>query len=130
MTLSQLKAYPYVTYDASTDPIYFTEESILYEPLDRCVHVSDRATKMSVLRSSDAFSIGVDLPNFNQDIYFKNRTTELIAIPFADQSAPILVGILERTRHLRSEIGQSYIELLRKHLSELSLPGTKCTGGN
>ena len=125
LTLAQLKAYPYVTYDASTDPIYFTEESILYEPLDRCVHVSDRATKMSVLRSSDAFSIGVDLPNFNRDIYFKNRATELIAIPFADQSAPILVGILERTRHLRSEIGQRYIELLRKHLLELSLPGTK-----
>ena len=60
-----------------------------------------------------------------RDIYFKNRTTELIAIPFVDQSAPILVGIVERTRHLRSEFGQMYMELLKKHLSELSLPGAR-----
>lgn len=125
LSLSDLKAYPYVTYDCSTDPIYFTEESILYEALDRCIHVSDRATKMSVLRSSDAFSIGVDLPNFNRDIYFKNRTTELIAIPFSDQSAPILVGHLEKNRALGSEIGQRYIALLKKHLSALTLPGTE-----
>lgn len=116
--------YPYVTYDRSADPIYFTEETILYEPLERCIHVSDRATKMSVIRSSDAFSIGVDLPNFNRDIYFKDRSTELIAIPFADQTERILVGYLEKNGNIKSEIGQKYIELLGKHLSGLSLPGT------
>lgn len=124
LTLNQLKQYPYVTYDRSADPIYFTEETLLYEPLDRCIHVSDRATKMSVIRSSDAFSIGVDLPNFNRDIYFQNRSTELIAIPFADQMEQILVGFLEKNGNIKSEIGQKYIELLGKHLSRLSLPGT------
>ena len=124
LSLEQLKQYPYVTYDQSADPIYFTEETILYEPLDRCVHVSDRATKMSVLRSSDAFSIGVDLPNFNRDIYFRKHATELIAIPFADQAEPVLVGYLEKNGHIRTEIGQRYIELLAEHLNSLALPRT------
>lgn len=88
------------------------------------MHVSDRATKMSVIRSSDAFSIGVDLPNFNRDIYFRKHATELIAIPFADQAEPVLVGYLEKNGHIRTEIGQRYIELLAEHLNSLALPRT------
>lgn len=124
LTLDQLKQYPYVTYEQSADPIFYTEETILYEPLERCIHVSDRATKMSVIRSSDAFSIGIDLPNFNRDIYFQNRSTELIAVPYADQPEPIHVGYLERNNHIVSEIGIQYLALLEKHLRKLSLPGT------
>lgn len=124
LSLSQLAAYPYVTYDHSADPIYYTEETILYEPLARCVHVSDRASKMSVIRSSDGFSIGVDLPNFNRDIYFQNRTTELIAIPFADQTEQIQAGYLEKNNHIQTDIGAHYLALLKKHIRRLSLPGT------
>lgn len=124
LSLSQLSAYPYVTYDHSIDPISYTEETILYEPLQRCVHVSDRATKMSIIRSSNAFSIGVDLPNFNRDIYFQNRTTELIAIPFADQSEQIQAGYLEKNNHIQTDIGTYYLALLKKHIRKLSLPGT------
>lgn len=124
LTLEQLASYPYVTYAHSADPIFFTEETILYEPLDRCVHVSDRATKMSVIRSSDAFSIGVDLPNFNRDIYFQNRSTELIAVPFADQSELIQTGYLEKNNHIQTDIGSKYLTLLKKHIQKLTLPGT------
>lgn len=124
LSMEQLRQYPYITYDHSVDPIFLTEETILYEPLRRCIHVSDRATKMSVLRSSDAFCIGVDLPNFNRDIYFRNRSTELIAIPYAGQPEPIQVGYLEKNDHVRSEIGAQYLELLQAHLARLSLPGT------
>lgn len=124
LSLEQLKPYPYVTYDRSLEPVYFTEETILPEALERRVHVSDRATKMSVIRSSDAFSIGVDLPNFNRDIYFQNRSTELIAIPFSDQREPIFLGYLEKSGHVKTEIGEKYLQLLEKHARKLSLPGT------
>ena len=70
---------PYVPLQA---PDYYSEESLFFAPMMKNIHVSDRATKMSVIRSSDAFSVGVDLPNFNQDIYFKRRNTEMVAIPF------------------------------------------------
>lgn len=124
LTLEQLKPYPYVTYDRMSAPIYYTEESVVYEPLDRCIHVSDRATKMSVIRTLDAFSIGIDLPNFNRDIYFRDRSTELVAIPFVDQSDPIIVGYLEKNGHVLSENAVRYIELLAKHIRKLALPGT------
>lgn len=124
LSLDRLKDYPYVTYEQSADPIFYTEETILYEPLRRCIHVSDRATKMSVIRSSDAFSIGVDLPNFNRDIYFQNRSTELIAVPFEDQSEIIQAGYLERNNHIHTDIGSRYLALLRKHVRKLQLPGT------
>ena len=88
----------------------------------RNVHVSDRATKMSVIRSSDAFSIGVDLPNFNQDIYFKRRNTEMVAIPFADQPEPILVGVLTKNGQELSETGRRYIDLLKEHIEKLRVP--------
>lgn len=123
LSLAQLAAYPYVTYEQATEPIFYTEETILYEPLNRCVHVSDRATKMSVIRSSDAFSIGIDLPNFNRDIYFQNRSTELIAVPFADQTEPIQAGYLEKNHHIPTEIGSIYLNLLKKHIQKLALPG-------
>lgn len=121
--IEDLKNYPYVTYDRSSDPIYYTEETVLYEPFERCIHVCDRATKMSVIRSTDAFSIGIDLSNVNKDIQNKGRSTELAAIPYADQSVPILVGYLEKNGHVISEIGQKYIKLLEKHIEMLSLPG-------
>ncbi len=123
LTIEQLKPYPFVTYDRMSAPIYYTEEIVFYEPLDRCIHVSDRATKMSVIRTLDAFSIGIDLPNFNRDIYFKDSSTELIAIPFVDQSDSIIVGYLEKNGHVLSENGSRYVELLSKHIQKLALPG-------
>lgn len=124
LSMAQLSEYPYVTYEHSADPVFFTEETALYEPLQRCIHVRDRATKMSVIRSSDAFSIGVDLPNFNRDVYFQNRSTELIAVPFSDQAESIQVGYLEKNNHIQTEIGGQYLALLKKHIRKLSLPGT------
>ena len=77
---------------------------------------------MSVIRSSDAFSVGVDLPNFNQDIYFKRRNTEMVAVPFADHPEPILIGVLTRNGKSPTEIGERYVELLKSHIEKLRVP--------
>lgn len=122
LTLDDLRFYPFVTYDQERAPGYYSEESLFYAPMLRNIHVSDRATKMSVIRSSDAFSVGVDLPNFNQDIYFKRRNTELAAIPFADQPEPMLVGMLTKNGHALTELGQKYIALLGEHINLLRVP--------
>ena len=122
LSLDDLREYPFVTFDQEEAPSYYSEESLFYAPMVRNVHVSDRATKMSVIRSSDAFSIGVDLPNFNQDIYFKRRNTEMVAIPFADQPEPILVGVLTKNGQELSETGRRYIDLLKEHIEKLRVP--------
>lgn len=122
VTLEELKNYPFVTYDQEQAPSYFSEESLFYAPLKKNIHVCDRATKMAVIRSSDAFSIGVDLPNFNRDIYFKNSSNELAAIPFADQPEPLLIGYLMKNGHSLSQIGVRYLDLLLKHIDLLQMP--------
>lgn len=122
IVLDDLREYPFVTYDQEQAPSYYSEESLFFAPMMKNIHVSDRATKMSVIRSTNAFSIGVDLPNFNQDIYFKRRATELVAIPFADQPKPILVGILTKNGGSLSEIGGRYVELLKDHIDALRVP--------
>ena len=120
---ADLNDYPFVTYDDEDSPDYYSEESIFFKPFRKTIHVQDRATKMSVIRSSDAFSIGIDLPNFNRDVYFHNSETELVAIPFGDQIAPVKVGVLQKSGFETSMIADQYIELLRKHIDLLILPG-------
>ena len=130
LSLQDLLPYPFVTYDQDQAPSYYSEESLPFTPAPdgrlplKNIHVSDRATKMSVIRSTDAFSVGVDLPNFNRDIYFKRRSTELVAIPFAGQPEPILVGVLTRNGHALTPLGERYIGLLRDHIEALRVPTT------
>lgn len=122
LSLDDLLPYPFVTFDQTQAPSYYTEESLFFAPLTKNIHVSDRATKMSVIRSSNAFSVGVDLPNFNLDIYFKNRATEMIAIPFENLMEPIRVGLLLRNGSQLSEMGQRYVSLLKEHIEKLRVP--------
>ena len=122
LALEDLRPYPFVTYDQTQAPDYYSEESLFFAPMVKNIHVSDRATKMSVIRSTDAFSVGVDLPNFNQDIYFKRRAAEMVAIPFSDQADPIAVGVLMKNGHAPSDIAQRYIALLNEHVERLRVP--------
>ena len=125
LTMEDLKDYPYVTYDEEDSPNYYSEESIFFKPFRRCIHVQDRSTKMSMIRSCDAFSIGIDLPNFNKDIYFRNSDSAMIAIPFADQKELVQVGYLRKNTGDPSPVAKQYIELLKTHVNKLILPITR-----
>ncbi len=122
VSLSDLSSYPFVTYDQQKAPSYYSEECVFFKDLKKNVHVSDRATKMSILRSTNAFSIGADLPNFNLDIYFKRRNTELIALPFSDQSQQFRVGYLMKNGRVPGKIAEKYLDLLSRHIEQLKLP--------
>ena len=123
LTLEELHDYPFVTFDQEDAPSYYSEEISFFQPLARTIHVCDRATKMAVIRSSDAFSIGIDLPNFNADLYFQNRKTELAAIPYRDQAEPVLVGYLSKSGHELSATAKDYLLLLDKHIQALRPAG-------
>ena len=125
LTLEELTDYPFVTFDQEDAPSYYTEESTFYRPLKRNIHVCDRSTKMAMIRSSDAFSIGVDLPNFNADLYFQNRSTELAAIPFRDQPDPVIVGYLTKNGREPGDTARAYLRLLQEHILKLQPPGAQ-----
>ncbi len=122
LTLDDVKDFPFVTYDQDDAPGYYTEETLLFKRLPRAIHVCDRATKMYLVRNSDAYSIGVDLPNFNRDEYFQDSNTELTAIPLADNTSRVDAGyIMQKDRRL-SETGEEYVRILRSHIETLHLP--------
>lgn len=127
LSLTDLVEYPFVTYDQEETPNYYTEESCSFLPFHKHICVCDRATKMYVIRNSDAFSIGVDLPNFNLDIYFKDksagqRPVQMAAIPFKDQNGAVKVGYLAKNSHAVSPLAEQYLQLLSKHIGLLQLP--------
>ena len=127
LSLTDLQDYPFVTYDQEETPNYYSEESTSFLPFRKHIRVCDRATKMYVIRGTNAFSIGVDLPNFNLDIYFRDRLSglehvQMVAIPYADQSEPVKVGYLIKNGHALSPLGEEYLRLLSRHIAMLQLP--------
>ncbi len=119
LSLDMLAPYPFVTYDQDEAPGYFTEEVLLFTPQKRNIHVCDRATKMLLLRNTDAFSIGIDLPNYIKDIYFQSSDTELTARPLKDFPEPVITGFLTLKEHPLSPLGQKYIENLSEKIGDL-----------
>ena len=71
LSIKDLEKYPFVTYDQELETSHFSEEPLFYKLLNKNVHVSDRCTKIALVRKTDCFSIGPDLPNSNADAFHK-----------------------------------------------------------
>ena len=124
ISVEDLKEYPFVTYDLEDIPSQYTEEILFYDILDKIIHVSDRSTKLALIRKSLAFSLGVDLPNSNADSFFRNTANEVRAIPLKEPVEPLHVGYLVRKGHEPGVLGNRYLELLKEEIGRLYQPGS------
>ncbi|NBH61180.1 LysR family transcriptional regulator [Anaerotruncus sp. 80] len=115
VSLHDLAAYPFVTYDQSPESSHYTEESLFYESLNQNVHVCDRSTKIAMIRGSDAFSIGPDLTNSNADKFHSNLG-EIMAKPLNTQLDKIIAGYLVQREHHLSDYGKIYLKNLEKDI--------------
>ncbi len=62
ISLEDLKPYPYITYDqGEAGPIEFSEELAENNPSKKQIHISDRATLMNLLLSTDSYTIGTGI---------------------------------------------------------------------
>ena len=62
LSLDDLKPYPYITYDqGEAGPIEFSEELAESNPSKKQIHISDRATLMNLLLSTDSYTIGTGI---------------------------------------------------------------------
>jgi len=62
LSLEDLKPYPYITYDqGEAGPIEFSEELAESNPSKKQIHISDRATLMNLLLSTDSYTIGTGI---------------------------------------------------------------------
>lgn len=118
VSLSELADYPFVTYDQSSESSHYTEEALFYESLNQNVHVSDRSTKIAMIRGTNAFSIGPDLTNSNADKFHSNLG-EITARPLNTHLDTIIAGYLVKSEHSLSDYGKIYLEFLRNDIRTL-----------
>ncbi|MEG1497531.1 MAG: LysR family transcriptional regulator [Clostridiales bacterium] len=116
ISLNELEPYPFVTYDQEKETSHFTEEPLFYNLLSKNIHVSDRCTKIALIRKTNCFSIGPDLTNSNADSFHKG-IGEIRTIPLCDEINHLHIGyILKKDKTFHNSI-KDYIDLLITDLS-------------
>ncbi|MDY2628822.1 MAG: LysR family transcriptional regulator [Lachnospiraceae bacterium] len=116
--LKDLEDYPFVTYDQETETSHFSEEPLFYKILNKNVHVSDRCTKIALVRKTDCFSIGPDLTNSNADAFHKGLNS-IVARPLEDELSTLHLGYIMRKGQVLSSLGKQYLKFLEKDVREI-----------
>ncbi len=106
ITAEQLSAYPYVFYDQGDNNTSFFTEELTKEPLgDRRVEISDRASLMNVLLSSDCCTVGTGImPSLLND-------GKIVAI-LLDSEELYHIGYLLNTDRRQTPLTDMFIRLL------------------
>ncbi len=113
LSLSELKSYPYVSYEQGEHTSsFFTEEMMSAESADKHIEISDRATLMNVLLVTDAYTVGTGImPSA------LNRG-DIVSVPFESEEHYVIGYILSEGRK-SSELTNEFITLLEKSLKEM-----------
>jgi len=106
LSLSELKGYPYVSYEQGDRNIsFFTEEIVSGLKSKKHIEISDRATLMNMLLVTDCYTVGTGImPSA------LNRG-DIVGIPLKSDDFYIIGYILNTARKLTDETKQ-FIELL------------------
>ena len=106
LSISDMKGYPYVSYEQGEQNIsFFTEEITSDLHSDKHVEISDRATLMNVLMITDAYTIGTGImPSA------LNRG-DIVSIPLESDEFYVIGYILNSKRKI-SPLAQRFIDLL------------------
>lgn len=100
------------TYDQEADRSEYTEEVVFHQIAEKTVHVSDRCSKVALVRFTDAFSIGPDLTNSNADA-FHSGMGEIVAMPVEEISDSLHVGYLLQKNVAVSAAMAVFLDYLR-----------------
>ena len=112
VSMAELLQYPFVTYDQEADRSEYTEEVVFHQIAEKTVHVSDRCSKVALVRFTDAFSIGPDLTNSNADA-FHSGMGEIVAMPVEEISDSLHVGYLLQKNVAVSAAMAVFLDYLR-----------------
>lgn len=110
ISLAELKEYPFVSFDQSSDnDFYLTEEALGDHEFDKKIKSNDRATSSEIMASLNGYSIGTG--GMTESITLKD---EFIAIKLQEED-PLTIGYILRKNHELSDIGKKYINELRNY---------------
>ena len=110
ISLDELKEYPCVSFDQSSDSeFYLSEEALGDYEFDKLIKSNDRATSAEIMAQLNGYSIGTGI--MTDSITFKD---EFVAIKLKEED-PLTIGYIIRKNHKISDIGKVYIEELQKY---------------
>ena len=122
VTLDELDKYAFVTYDQEKSVSRYTEEPVFYGHFRKNIHVSDRSTKLALIRTNNCFSIELDLPNNAslKEASGKNiQWARICSVPVAELDTPFRIGYLIRKGRTPDAAGTHYIDLLLEEIQTL-----------
>lgn len=110
ISLEELKEYPCVSFDQSSDSeFYLSEEALGNYDFDKLIKSNDRATSAEIMAELNGYSIGTGI--MTDSVTLKD---EFVAIKLKEED-PLTIGYIKRKNHKLSEIGEVYIEELNQY---------------
>ena len=110
ISLSDLKGYPCVSFDQSSDnSFYLSEEALFEHDFKKNIRSTDRATSAEVVVALNGYSIGTGIVIDNLSL-----KEGFVAKKLKEQD-PLTIGYIVKEKHSLSEMGKAYIEELMKY---------------
>lgn len=111
LSLEQLNPYPYVQYTQGEDTYQFSEEIVMPDiKPQRMIHVTDRSTLFSIIKETDAYTVGTG-------ILFHSLNDQFTAIPLKNPLDIMCVGWIKPDNASLSPEARNYIEQVQKALT-------------
>lgn len=113
ISLKELTDYPCVSFDQSSDnDFYLSEEALGNYEFDKLIKSNDRATSSEIMAKLNGYSIGTGI--MTESITLKDG---FVTIKLKEED-PLTIGYIIRKNHKLSDIGEIYIEELKKYQEE------------
>ena len=110
ISLEDLKEYPCVCFDQSSDnDFYLSEEALGDYEFEKLIKSNDRATSSEIMAKLNGYSIGTGIMTDSITLQDGFVTIKL------KEEDPLTIGYITRKNHKLSDIGEMYIEELRKY---------------
>lgn len=112
LTYSQLSKYPFVSYEQGKHNVsFFTEEIIENQNVKKHIEISDRATLMNVLLTTDSYTIGTGIMPSSLN------NGNIISIPLESNSY-YNIGYILRTDRKHSDLTINFIDNLKESVEK------------
>ncbi len=113
--LEELQDYPCVAFNQGEEgSSFFAEEILSNVEYQKIIHTTDRATNLNLMKGLDAFTLCSGI------ISAELNGPDFVAVPFREdekhKNTIMTIGYICQNRSVRSEIGEVYIEQLKKYL--------------
>lgn len=110
ISLEDLKEYPCISFDQSSDnEFYLSEEALGDYEFEKLIKSNDRATSAEIMAELNGYSIGTGI--MTDSVTLKD---EFVSIKLKEED-PLTIGYIIRKNYKLSELGEKYIEELKKY---------------